>query len=36
MGLFLMTLVALFAAGSSIVTLSWVIPAVGELYFGRR
>jgi len=36
MALFLMALVALCAAASSIVTLSWVVPAVGELYSGRK
>lgn len=36
MELLLMALVAVFAAGGAIVTLSWVVPAVGELYFGRK
>jgi hypothetical protein len=32
----LMVLVAMFAAIGWIVTLSWVLPAVGEMYLGRK
>lgn len=36
MELVLMGLVALFAAGGGIVTLSWVVPAVSELYRAHK
>jgi hypothetical protein len=32
----LMVLVAILAAAGWIVTISWVVPAVGELYLGRK
>ena len=32
----LMVLVAILAAAGWVVTLSWVVPAVGELYLGRK
>jgi hypothetical protein len=35
MELFPMVLVGLITLGSTIVTLSWVVPAVSRLYVGR-
>jgi hypothetical protein len=32
----LMVVVAILAAAGWIVTLSWVLPAIGELYLGRK
>jgi hypothetical protein len=36
MELVLMAVVAVLAAGCGIVTLSWVVPAVGEIYGSRK
>jgi hypothetical protein len=36
MDLLLIALIPLIAAGSTLVTLSWAVPAASEHYFGRR
>jgi hypothetical protein len=36
MQLFLMALIALVTLGSTIVTLTWAVPAASEQYLGRK